>query len=112
MSEGSSDLGASWWAKNLDEVDREVARLAKLCSVRILDPGVIERVLQNDASVCSTKNPAAFEKLRSMLMMHYSVRGKAVRALGQETTSSLVAAIVERLKKSVGGDKLGGTPTG
>ena len=108
MSEGSSDLGSAWWAKNLDEVDREVARLSILCSVKILEPGVIERVLRNDPSVCGTNNPAAFERLRSLLMMHYTVRDKAVRAIGQDATSSLVAAIIERLRKSAG-DKLGGS---
>ena len=46
MGEGSGDLGSPWWAKNLDEVDREVARLSILCNVKILDPGVIERVLR------------------------------------------------------------------
>ena len=102
MSEGSGDLGSAWWAKNLDEVDREVARLSVLCGVKILDPGVIERVLRNDASVCGTSNPAAFERLRNMLMMHYTVREKAVRAIGQDATSSLVTAIIERLQKSVG----------
>lgn len=111
MSEGSGDLGSAWWAKNLHEVDREVARLSILCNVRILDPGVIERVLRNDASVCKTSNPAAFEKLRSMLMMHYAVRGKAERAIGQDATSSLVTAIIERLQKSAG-DKLGGSSKG
>ena len=109
MGEGSGDLGSPWWAKNLDEVDREVARLSILCNVKILDPGIIERVLRNDASVCGSNNPAAFEKLRSMLMMHYTVRDKAVRAIGQDATSSLVTAIIERLQKSAG-DKLGGSP--
>jgi len=44
MSDKSSELGGGWWAKNLDEIDREIARLATICNVRILDPGVIERV--------------------------------------------------------------------
>jgi hypothetical protein len=39
------------WAENLEEVDREIAKLALLCQVRILEPGVIRRVLQKDASV-------------------------------------------------------------
>jgi len=48
MSDKPSELGAGWWAKNLDDVDREIAKLATICNVRILDPGVIERVLKND----------------------------------------------------------------
>jgi hypothetical protein len=51
MADSKSDLGGVFWSRNLDEVDREVARLASICNVRILDPGIIERVLKNDASL-------------------------------------------------------------
>jgi hypothetical protein len=106
----NSELGLPWWAKNLDDIDKEVARLALICDVRILDPGVIERVLQNDASVCGTANPQAFEKLRNALMMHYHVRDKAVGIAGQDQTAAIVKAIIERLRSRVG-DRLGGGPT-
>ena len=52
MTTEPDHLQIAWWAKNLDELDREIARLALLCQVRILDPGVIDGVLQNDGSVC------------------------------------------------------------
>jgi hypothetical protein len=107
MAEQKSDFGGAFWVRNLDEVDREVARLAVICKVRILDPGVIQRVLQNDASVCGTKNPAAFDKLRSVLMMHYEVREQAVDAMGEELTQRVVAELVERLRKRIG-KQLGG----
>ncbi len=87
MSEKKSELGGGWWSKNLDDVDREVARLATICKVRLLDPGVIQRVLDNDATVCGTSNPAAFDKLRQALMMHYHVRDKAVGAIGEAATA-------------------------
>ena len=45
---------------DLDDVDREVARLATICKVRILDAGVVERVLKNDASACGASNPVGF----------------------------------------------------
>jgi hypothetical protein len=106
MADSAQQLGATWWANNLDEVDREVARLATICNVRILDPGVIERVLQNDASVCGTRNPVAFEKLRTMLMMHYHAREKAAAAIGEAATAGLVKEIVESLRKSIG-ERLG-----
>lgn len=108
MVKKQTDLGAGWWAKNLDDVDREVARLATLCNCRILDPGVIERVLQNDASVCGTSNPAAFEKLRTALAMHYHIRDKTAGVLGEAQTARLVSEIVERLKARVG-NRLGGS---
>jgi hypothetical protein len=109
--EKSTELGGGWWAKNLDDVDREVARLASVCRVRLLDPNVIERVLHNDASVCGTQNRAAFDKLRAALMMHYHVRGKAVEAMGEGATAKVIAEIVANLRKRLG-KELGGELSG
>ena len=110
MTDKKTELGAGWWTKNLDDIDREVARLAVMCNVRILDPGIIERVLNNDESVCGSKNRPAFDKLRQALMMHYHVRSKAVGALGQAVTAEVVAEIVASLNKRLGGKLGGGTP--
>ena len=93
---------------DLYEVDKEVARLAMLCRVRILDPGVLERVLKKDESVCAAPNPKAFAKLRE-LMMHYAVRDKVVAEFGEAGTVQIMEKVVERLRKSFG-DALG-TPT-
>lgn len=109
MSDDKSNLGSGWWAKNLDDVDREVARLAVLCKVRLLDPGVIERVVRNDTSVCGTANKPAFDKLRNALMLHYHVREKAVGVMGEAATAEVVAEIVANIRKRLG-DKLGGEP--
>ena len=95
------------WTKHFDEIDREIAQLASICKVPILDPGVIERVLHKDTLVCGTQNPRAFDKLRSLLMMHYSVRDRAVVALGEQETMLIMDQIVERLRKRYG-DRLGG----
>jgi hypothetical protein len=87
----------------------EVARLATICNVRLLDPGVIERVLANDAGVCGTSNPLAFDKLRNVLMMHYAVRTRAVDQIGHTGADALMKEILEELKKKFG-DRLGGPP--
>jgi hypothetical protein len=108
MTEQPIEARTVWWAKSLDEIDREVARLATICNVRILDHGVIERVLHNDASVCGSTNQRAFDSLRSMLMMHYSVRDDAVDALGAEKTRLLVEKIVTALRERIG-EGLGGS---
>jgi hypothetical protein len=107
MTRTGSELGATWWAKSLDDVDREIARLATICNVRILDAGVIERVLKNDDSVCGSKNAIGFGKLRQTLMMHYHVRDRAVGVLGEAQTRALVATIVESLRERIG-ERLGG----
>jgi hypothetical protein len=102
MSQRESEFGAAWWNQSLEEVDREVARLAGLCRIRILEPGVIERVLQNDAAVCGTSNPIAFDKLRSALMMHYHLRDNAAAALGEARAAAVVRQTVERLRTRFG----------
>ena len=87
---------------DLYELDKEVARLAMLCRVKILEPGVLERVLKKDPSVCGTSNPKAFEKLHDMLIMHYAVRDKVVGEFGQAGTVQIMEKIVERLRKNFG----------
>ena len=74
-------------------------------------PGVIERVLANDATVCGTTNQLAFDKLRNVLMMHYAVRTRAVESIGHSGADVLVKQILEELKKKFG-DRLGGPPSG
>ena len=107
MTDQTGNSRTEWWAKKFDEIDREIARLATICNVRILDEGVIERVLRNDASVCGSKSPLAFDKLRGVLMMHYSIRNNALEDLGPEKTKLLVEKIVTALRERIG-ERLGG----
>ncbi|MBL8540023.1 MAG: hypothetical protein JNK68_06585 [Betaproteobacteria bacterium] len=100
MTEKPDHFLIAWWADNLDELDREIARLAALCKMRILDPGIIDRVLKKDASVCGTDNPAAFAKLRELLMMHLAIRNKSANAVGQAQTAAIEAYIIDRLRKT------------
>jgi hypothetical protein len=90
----------AWWERNLEEVDREVARLARLCRVRVLDPGVIDRVVRNDRSVSGADNTIAFGKLRALLMMHFAIRDKSANELGQTETAAIETYIVQRLTKT------------
>ena len=106
MTEKPLGVQDAFWAKKFDDIDREVLRMAMICNVRILDPGVIERVLHNDASVCGTQNKAVFDKMRALLMMHYSVRDDALAVLGDAKTKLLVEAIVTSLRGKFG-DKAG-----
>ena len=88
----------AWWVENIEELDREIARLCLLSQVRILDPGIIERVLKNDPSVCGTSNPVAFAKLHDMLMFYFANRQKSVDAVGQLQTEQIEAHVVEQLR--------------
>ncbi len=98
MTEQQDHLQIAWWAKNIDELDREIGRLCVLCQVRILDPGIIERVLKKDASVCGTSNLIAFAKLHDMLMFYFASRKRAVEALGQVEIAQIEAHVVEELR--------------
>ena len=97
------------WSKHFDEIDLEIARAALILQVRILDPGVIERVLSNDTSVCGAHQEKLFDKLRSLLMMHYSDRARAVVALGPDEAKKVVRETVARLQQRIG-DRLGTPP--
>jgi hypothetical protein len=92
MTDKAKGVQVEYWARKFDDIDREIARLATMCNVRILDAGVIERVLHNDASVCGTQNKIAFDKMRSLLMMHYSVRDSAIDVCGRRSGAGLVPA--------------------
>ncbi len=110
MNESKDPVYRVLWSEDLEEVDREIARLALLCQVRLLEPGAISRVLRRDSSVCGTCNPLAFRMLRDMLMLHIAIRDKAAAAFGQAQTAAIEDAIVERLKKSFPGVLAGRLP--
>jgi len=99
MSEHTPDLPLQFWANNLEELDLQIARLSMLCDIRILEPGVMQRVLQNDASVCGTDNSVAFAKLRPLLMMHFAIHEKTVDSFGQAQTAQVEDMIINRLKQ-------------
>jgi len=100
MTTERTEFPIGWSTQDLEDVDREIARLAMLCEIRLLDPGVVRRVLRKDASVCGTANSSAFSKLQGLLMLHFAIRDKSAKAFGQAHTARIEAYIIERLKKS------------
>lgn len=58
-------------------------------------------MLSNDASVCSSHNQPVFDKVRALLLMHYSVRDDALQALGSEKTRLLIQGIVTSLREKI-----------
>jgi hypothetical protein len=109
MSDQEPSYRHQRWYKHFEGIDVEIGQLAGICQIPLLDPGVIERVLHNDTLVCGNYNKRAFDKLRPLLMMHYSVRDKAVVALGEAETLKIMGEILERLSKRFG-DRLGRPP--
>jgi hypothetical protein len=88
------------WTEGLEEVDREIARLAVLCQVKLLEPGVIARVLNKDASVCGKENAAGFRKLRELIMLHLAIREKSLGSFGPAQTAAIEDYVIERLRNS------------
>ena len=91
------------WVASLEDLDREVARLATLCQLTVLDSAVIDRVLRGDQSVCGTENPAAFSRLQGVLKLHFAVRQKAGAALGQPRASEIEKFVGNSLKQAFPG---------
>ena len=89
----------AWTTKHFEDIDNELARLATICRVDLLDRGNIERVIRNDVSVCGTSNPLAFGKMRDLLMMHYATRTRAAAELGEIETQAIINAVVERIRE-------------
>ena len=100
MTEPKDPFAIALWTAKLEDLDREIARLATICQVRILEPGVIRRVLQKDATVCGTRNPLGFAKLHDLLMLHLAIRQKSADSFGQAQTAAIEDYIIERLRKS------------
>lgn len=101
MTANSDAANMAGWARTLEELDREVGRLAMLCHVPILEPGVIDRVLANDRSVCASDSPLAFAKLRDLLLMHFTLHRRWAEEVGEAQTTAIESYVIERLRKSL-----------
>lgn len=93
----------------LTSIDIEILNMATLCKVRLFDPGVAEKVIDNNDSVCGTNNPSAFKKLRGLLIMHFSTLDQAKHQLGADAAAEVAARVREHLKPRIG-DRLGTRP--
>ncbi|NCF24025.1 MAG: hypothetical protein GWP60_05770 [Gammaproteobacteria bacterium] len=87
------------WQRHLDGIANELLRLSIACDVRLRDPGVIDRIIKEDATVCGRKNPDAFRKLRNLVMATYDSLGKSIERIGPEDTRIIRDAIVARIEK-------------
>ena len=87
------------WERHFEGIADELLHLVIACDLRLRDPGVIERILQNDASVCGRKNEQGFRKLRALLMAFYDSLGKAIDRIGPEEAKKIVDELTERKMK-------------
>ena len=97
------------WSRHLDAIADELVRLTAVCDVQLRDPGVVDRILNNDETVCGKRNPVGFRKLRSLLVATYGSLNKAIDRLGPEEVKAMTDEIAARVDKhrEAGGIKVG-----
>lgn len=83
--------------RELASIDMEIARLAQLCDVDLLEPGAAEAVLRGDSRLCSSDNPIAWEKLRGLLVLHYHVVSEVVASDGIDAAADSVRRALENV---------------
>ncbi len=85
------------WMRHLDGIADELLHLAVACEVRLRDPGVVERILRNDDTVCGRRNPVGFRKLHSLVVATFGSLDKAIDRIGPEELKLITDAIVARV---------------
>lgn len=89
----------TYWGRQIENLASELSKLAIACDIELGKPGLAERILKNDATVCGRNNPKAFEQMRLHLTALFNVEKGAVERLGPEDTKDILdqvrAAIVE-----------------
>jgi hypothetical protein len=83
----------SYWGRQIDGIARELSRLAIGCDIDLGKPGLAERILKNDESVCGRKNPKAFRKIRQHLMALFTVEVGAIERLGADDTKEILGQV-------------------
>lgn len=95
------------WECRLQEIDLEIARHAVICKIPLLQAGVVERVLADDASVCGGEHEAAFKTLRGLLYMHYTELLHISEVLSPDAAQEIAHRVRLRLGQRIG-NQLGG----
>lgn len=102
MSEANRYLPEEWETR-LEGIDLEIARQAFICKVPLLHPGVIERVLDNDATICGVKHDHAFETLRGLLFLHFGEITHLNKSMGPEAGQQIAQRVRDHLARRLGG---------
>jgi len=77
----------------------ELLRLSIACDVRLRDPGVVERIIRDDETVCGARNPIGFRKLRALVMALFDSLDKAIDRIGADEVKLITDAMTERLER-------------
>ena len=87
------------WERHFEGIADELLHLAISCDVRLRDPGVIERILKNDASVCGRTDERSFRSMHNLLVAYYKSITEAAERIGPTETKKIIDAMSERMQK-------------
>jgi histone H3/H4 len=87
------------WERHFQGIADELLHLAISCDVRLRDPGVIERILKNDASVCGRIDERSFRSMHNLLVAYYKSITEAAERIGPTETKKIIDAMSERMQK-------------
>jgi hypothetical protein len=79
-----------YWGRQIDAIAHELSRLALICDIELGRPGLAERILKNDQSVCGRDNPKVFRQMRQHLMALFTLEERAIERLGPEDTKEIL----------------------
>jgi len=86
-----------YWSRQIDAVAREVSKLSVACDIEILEPGIVDRIMNNDDGVCGRKNPKVFEDIRKLLKGLFVIEDRAVNRIGAEETKAIRDQVLEAI---------------
>jgi len=87
------------WERHFEGIGDELLHLSISCDVRLWEPGVVDRILKNDLSVCGRANEQSFRNMHNLLVAYYNSIGKAVERIGPTETRKIIDALSERMKE-------------
>lgn len=90
--------GLEHYHRELDNIVHEIAQLADLCNLRLLQPGMVDAILRNDKSLCPEGNRLAFDKLRGLLVLAYKVIDESVTEIGAVETDRALSTALEHVE--------------
>lgn len=106
----SAKFNHVYWGRQIDAVVHQLSRLAIVCDIELGRPGLAERILNNDESVCGRYNPRVFRQMRQHLMALFTLEERAIERLGPDDTKEIIdqawAAIIVIRKAGSAGHSL------
>ena len=85
--------------RQFEALVREISRYAIACDVDVLDSASIVKSVRGDDSACKKNNPAAFKKLRTLLIMLFDLEGRALDRLGRDDLGEIADELIRGLAK-------------